>query len=455
MLCSWVGLKFFLVKYLVGHFLKGCSVQKQFQRHVSVTGLGYVGLPLATAFGCHGYPVVAFDIDKKRIEQIRQGQDHSGEVESQKLMQAKLHLTADPKDLKLADFHIITVPTPINDTYRPDLGAVLSATRTLAQQLKKGDIVVYESTVYPGLTEEECQPVLEKLSGLKVGKDFGLAYSPERINPGDKEHRFESIQKIVSASDPKTLEIVAYVYGQVVKAGVYQANNIRIAETAKVLENTQRDINIALMNELALICHRVGIDTQDVLTAAGTKWNFLKFTPGLVGGHCISVDPYYLTHKAEQLGYIPEVILAGRRVNNSMARFVATEVIKYLTKNAWKSKPVVTILGLTFKENVPDIRNSKVVDIIQELQSFGVDVQIADPHADPHAVMHEYQFSLTPLNQLKPAQAIILAVAHQSYKQQGWQLIQQLLANGKGLAADVKAVLDRSKRPIGIDLWRL
>ncbi len=430
-------------------------MQKKRQRHLSVTGLGYVGLPLAAAFGCHGFPVIAFDIDRKRIAEIKQGVDISREVEKEKLMEAKLHLTADPHDLQKADFHIVTVPTPINDAYRPDLGAVLSATRTLAQHLKKGDIIVYESTVYPGLTEEECQPLLEKVSGLKVGKDFGLAYSPERINPGDKEHRFENIKKIVSASDPATLEIVADVYGQVVRAGVYQAVNIRTAEAAKVLENTQRDINIALMNELALICHRVGIDTQDVLAAAGTKWNFLKFTPGLVGGHCISVDPYYLTHKAEQLGYIPEVILAGRRVNNSIGRFIATEIIKHLTRQTWSKKPIITILGLTFKENVPDIRNSKVVDIVQELNSFGVQVQIADPYADPAAVTHEYGLHLTPFEQLKPAAAVILAVAHQDYRQHGWKMVTGLLESGKGFVADVKAILDRTQQPSGITLWRL
>ncbi|MBL8685908.1 MAG: nucleotide sugar dehydrogenase [Alphaproteobacteria bacterium] len=430
-------------------------MHKKTRRHLSVTGLGYVGLPLAVAFGRKDFSVVAFDIDRKRIEEIKQGIDRSHEVEKEQLLQAKLALTFDHRDLAKADFHIITVPTPINDAYRPDLGPVLSATKTLAGYLRKGDIVVYESTVYPGLTEEECQPVLEKISGLKAGQDFGLAYSPERVNPGDREHRFENIKKIVSASDPKTLDIVADTYGQVVTAGVYRAINIKTAEAAKVLENTQRDINIALMNELALICHRVGIDTQDVLTAAGTKWNFLKFTPGLVGGHCISVDPYYLTHKAEQLGYIPEVILAGRRVNNSIGRFVATEIIKHLTRHAWLKKPVITVLGLAFKENVPDIRNSKVVDIIHELYSYGVEVQIADPYADPAAVTHEYNLHLTPFDKLKPSAAVVLAVAHQAYRQQGWDMITSLLEGGKGFVADVKGILDRTQQPSHITLWRL
>ncbi|MBM3566925.1 MAG: nucleotide sugar dehydrogenase, partial [Alphaproteobacteria bacterium] len=348
-------------------------------RKISVIGLGYVGLPVAVAFARAGTSVVGFDIDAKRVGELSRGHDRTGEVDAGDLKQKNLTLTADAGALRDADFHIVTVPTPIDDANRPDFGPLLAASRTVGAALKKGDIVVYESTVYPGATEDVCVPVLEDVSKLKCRRDFSVGYSPERINPGDKEHRFESIAKVVSGQDAKTLETVAAVYGAVIKAGVFRAASIKAAEAAKVLENTQRDINIALMNELAIICHRLGLDTGDVLDAAGTKWNFLKFSPGLVGGHCIGVDPYYLTHKAEQLGFHPQVILSGRYTNDSMGRFVARETLRRLMKNGARSGISATVLGITFKEDVPDVRNSKSADIVREMESYGVQVAVHDP----------------------------------------------------------------------------
>jgi UDP-N-acetyl-D-galactosamine dehydrogenase len=341
----------------------------------------------------------------------------------------------------------------------PDLTPLIKASTTVGRNLKKGAIVVYESTVYPGTTEEECVPVLEKESGLKCGVDFKVGYSPERINPGDHEHTFTRITKVVSGMDAETLEVVAEMYSSVVTAGVYKASSIKVAEAAKVIENTQRDLNISLVNELSLIFHRVGIDTTDVLAAAGTKWNFLKFQPGLVGGHCIGVDPYYLTHKAEQLGYIPQVILAGRRINDSMGKFVARELIKETLKlggiNFAAEKPVITVLGLTFKENVSDIRNTKVVDIVAELKTYGFEVQVTDPQAYPEEAEHEYGIGILPLEKLKPAVGVVLAVAHDQFKKEGWALPQRLLKGGKGVVADIKNLLPRSETPAGITLWRL
>jgi UDP-N-acetyl-D-glucosamine/UDP-N-acetyl-D-galactosamine dehydrogenase len=348
----------------------------------------------------------------------------------------------------------VTVPTPIDDARRPDLGAMIAASRSVGAALKKGDIVVYESTVYPGAVEEECIPVLEQTSRLNGGIDFTVGYSPERINPGDKQHRFETIMKVVSAQDPKTLDIVADVYGSVVTAGIHRAPSIKVAEAAKVIENTQRDLNIAFMNELSLIFRELNIDTGDVLAAARTKWNFLSFYPGLVGGHCIGVDPYYLTFRAEKAGYHPEVILAGRRINDGMGRRIARECIRGLLQRKGRGG-IVTILGMTFKENVPDTRNSRVVDIVRELHTFGVTVQIADPLADPRAVAEEYGMELTELDALKPADAVILAVAHDRYVEGGWPLIQRLLDEGTGLVLDVKTKLDRDSRPADIELWRL
>ncbi|OFX10025.1 MAG: GDP-mannose dehydrogenase [Alphaproteobacteria bacterium RIFOXYD12_FULL_60_8] len=423
-------------------------------RRISVIGLGYVGLPVAVAFGRRGVPVTAFDIDARRVNELSAGVDSTGEVPADELAEAKLSFTTDPKGLKSADFHIVTVPTPITDTKRPALDALVSACRSVGSALKVGDIVVFESTVYPGATEETCVPELEKASGLKFGKDFTVGYSPERINPGDKQHRFETIKKVVSGSDAKTLDIVAAVYGSVVKAGLHRAPSIQAAEAAKVIENTQRDINIALMNELSVIFHRLGLDMQDVLAAAGTKWNFLPFTPGLVGGHCIGVDPYYLTHRAEQVGYHPEVILSGRRINDAMGPFVATAVIEALMK-AGVARPTVVVLGVTFKENVPDFRNTRVVDIIAELERFGVRVAVHDPLADPGRVEKEYGLVLTKLDDLPPADAVILATAHDTYRQGGWTLVSGLLKGGAGFVADVRAVLNRESKPDGIDLWRL
>jgi len=424
-------------------------------RKISVVGLGYVGLPVAVAFGTAGHPVVAFDINPDRIKELRDHHDRTGEVETGDLRAAGLTFSDDPAGLAAADFHIVTVPTPINDARLPDLRPLIAASRTVGRALKAGDIVVYESTVYPGATEEDCIPVLEAESGLTFGRDFTVGYSPERINPGDKEHRFTTIKKVVSGSDPQTLQIVADVYGSVVTAGIHKAPSLKAAEAAKVIENTQRDLNIALMNELSLIFHRLGIDTQDVLDAAGTKWNFLRFTPGLVGGHCIGVDPYYLTHRAQRAGYHPEVILAGRRINDDMGAFIAREVVRHLLTARSGATPVVTVLGLTFKEDVPDIRNTRVVDIIGELQGFGVDVQVHDPVADPAEAVKEYGVTLTPAADLRPADAVVLAVSHKAFRAGNWNMIKPLLVGGKGMVADVKGVLDRATQPDGIDLWRM
>jgi UDP-N-acetyl-D-galactosamine dehydrogenase len=424
------------------------------QRKIAVIGLGYVGLPVAVAFARSGASVIGFDIDRKRIDELRAGYDRTREVEPADLKQPTLRYEHDPSRLSAADFYIVTVPTPIDGARRPDLGAVLAASATVGGALKRGDIVVYESTVYPGTVEEECLPVLEKKSGLAGGRDFTVGYSPERINPGDKTHRFESITKVVAAQDARTLDIVADVYGSVVKAGIHRAPSIKVAEAAKVIENTQRDLNIAFMNELSAIFHQLGIDTGDVLAAAATKWNFYKFEPGLVGGHCIGVDPYYLTFRAEKAGYHPEIILAGRRINDSMGERVARECMRALLQRG-RSNPTVTILGMTFKENVPDIRNSKVIDIARELGRVGVTVQVHDPLALAEESVREYGLSLTPFESLRPADAVIFAVAHSEYVTKGWPLITKLLKQGEGIVLDVKSRLDRSQKPEGVDLWRL
>jgi UDP-N-acetyl-D-galactosamine dehydrogenase len=423
-------------------------------RHISVIGLGYVGLPVATTFARTGATVVAFDIDKRRIAELSGGHDRTGEVEAPDLRAKGLRFTADPQNLRLADFHIVTVPTPIDASNTPDLEPLRRASGTIGKVLKKGDIVVYESTVYPGVTEDVCIPALEQASGLKWKSDFNVGYSPERINPGDKERRFDNILKIVSGDTPETLEIVDGVYKSVVTAGTHRAASIRVAEFAKVLENTQRDINIALINEVALISDRLGIDTRDVLEAAGTKWNFLPFKPGLVGGHCIGVDPFYIAHKAEEVGYHPHVIHSGRRVNDSMGVYVANRVARSIMRRSGNGHPVVTVLGVTFKENVPDIRNTRVVDIVRELEDFGITVQLHDPEADGDLLKEEYDLALTPLDKLQPADAVVLAVAHASYRQGGWDLVKPLLKPG-GFVADVPALLDRTSTPQGVTLWRL
>uniref|UniRef100_C6DZU4 Nucleotide sugar dehydrogenase n=1 Tax=Geobacter sp. (strain M21) TaxID=443144 RepID=C6DZU4_GEOSM len=425
------------------------------ERIVSVVGLGYVGLPVAVAFG-KVRRTIGFDINGTRIKELREGYDRTAEVEPGDLTQADILFTDRVEDLREANFHIVAVPTPIDEANQPDLSLVCRASETVGKALKKGDIVVYESTVYPGVTEDECVPILERVSGLKGGVDFKVGYSPERINPGDKEHTFTKIKKVVSGQDQETLETVAQVYGSVVTAGVFRASSIKVAEAAKVIENTQRDLNIALMNELALIFDRLGINTSEVLAAAGSKWNFLKFSPGLVGGHCIGVDPYYLTHKAEKLGYIPQVILAGRRINDGMGKFVAQRAVKEIIRAGHPVlNAVVTVLGITFKENCPDIRNSRVIDIVKELLDYGMQVQVCDPLADPEETLHEYGVRLTPRAQLKPAVAVVAAVAHAEFAS---LTAPELLAlmGPKPVLIDVKSMFDRERvEGAGIKVWTL
>jgi UDP-N-acetyl-D-galactosamine dehydrogenase len=418
-------------------------------------GLGYVGLPVAVAFG-KVRRTIGFDINRVRIEELCAGHDRTGEVTTADLQSADILFTEKLEDLALADFHIVAVPTPVDEAHQPDLSLMYRASETVGKALKKGDIVVYESTVYPGVTEDECVPVLERVSGLLCGRDFGVGYSPERINPGDTEHTFTKIKKVVSGQDPQTLETVARVYESVVTAGVHRAASIKVAEAAKVIENTQRDLNIALMNELALIFDRMGIDTNDVLEAAGTKWNFLKFKPGLVGGHCIGVDPYYLTHKAEKIGYIPQIILAGRRINDGMGKFIAQRAIKEMIHAGHSVLgSTVTVMGLTFKEDCPDLRNSKVIDIITELRDYGINVQVCDPLAEVEEAIHEYGIQLVPLTELKPAAAIVAAVAHREFL--GWSPEEIIrLSSENPVLIDVKGMYDQqAMQSAGIRLWRL
>jgi UDP-N-acetyl-D-glucosamine/UDP-N-acetyl-D-galactosamine dehydrogenase len=423
-------------------------------RRIAVIGLGYVGLPVAAAFARAGTPVIAFDISCERIAGLRAGRDVTREVTAEELRSPNLRFTDDARDLRDADFFIVTVPTPIDEAHRPDLRALLAASRTVGTALKLGDIVVYESTVYPGATEEDCAPLLEAASGLVCGRDFTLGYSPERINPGDRKHRFEVIDKVVSGQDAETVDIVARVYGSVITAPIHRAPTIKTAEAAKVIENTQRDLNIALMNELSSIFHELDIDTADVLAAAGTKWNFLKFSPGLVGGHCIGVDPYYLTHRAERAGYHPQLILAGRQVNDGVGARVARQCVRMMLRRDGAKGPV-TILGLSFKEDVPDIRNSKVVDIIRELEAFGIATQVHDPMAAADAASREYGVRLLPRDALTPADVVIYAVAHRQFMDEGWALMTSLLRDGTGVVLDVKSRLPRADLPSGIELWRL
>lgn len=425
------------------------------ERTISVIGLGYVGLPVAVAFGLKRR-TIGFDINAQRITELKAGHDRTGEVSSEELQSADILFTNSIDELRLADFHIVAVPTPVDSANQPDLTPMLKASETVGRALKKGDIVVYESTVYPGVTEDECVPILERVSGLVCGPDFTVGYSPERINPGDKEHTFTKIKKVVSGQDAATLETVAQVYESVVTAGVHRASSIKVAEAAKVIENTQRDLNIALMNELALIFDKLGIDTNDVLEAAGTKWNFLKFTPGLVGGHCIGVDPYYLTHKAEKIGYIPQVILAGRRINDGMSRFIAQRTVKEMIHAGHSVLgATVTVLGLTFKEDCPDLRNSKVIDIIHELEDYGINVQVCDPLADPAEALHEYGVTLCQLDDLKPCDALVVAVAHQEYRSLPLDKLRSMM-NGAPLIIDVKGVYSRSMlENNNIRFWRL
>jgi UDP-N-acetyl-D-galactosamine dehydrogenase len=423
---------------------------------VAVVGLGYVGLPVAVAFG-RERPTIGYDLSKKRIENLRHHVDATGEVSTADLLEAReLRATSHPGELEQADFVIVAVPTPINAARQPDLTPLESASETVGRYMKRGATVIYESTVYPGATEEVCVPILEKASGMRWKQDFHVGYSPERINPGDKQHTFTRILKIVSGDDAETLESVAELYASVVTAGVYKASSIRVAEAAKVIENTQRDLNIAFVNELAIIFERMGLDTLEVLKAAGTKWNFLPFKPGLVGGHCIGVDPYYLTHKAELMGYHPEVILAGRRINDSMGSHIARKAVQQMIHAGRNIKGArVNVLGLTFKEDVPDLRNSKVIDIIRELHEFGVETFVHDPHASPEDALHEYGVRLADWESLPAADALILAVPHRRYLEQPQEAYLRKVVR-EGCIIDVKSVLDAaSLRKEGLRVWRL
>ena len=423
-------------------------------RKIAVIGLGYVGLPVAVAFARSGAAVVGFDIDRERIEELCTGFDRTREVEKSELAQPTLVYTYEAEALVDANFYIVTVPTPINALRRPDLSAVFRASETVGRFLKRGDIVVFESTLYPGAVEEDCAPILEHASDLRCGLDFTVGYSPERINPGDRQHRFETITKVVAGQDEKTLRIIAETYGAVVKAGIHCAPSIKVAEAAKVIDNTQRDLNIAFMNELSALFERIGIDTGDVLAAAATKWNFQKFTPGLVGGHCIGVDPYYLTYRAEKAGYEPQVILSGRKINDSVGQRIARECVRRLLKRK-NGATTVTILGISFKENVPDARNSRVADIINGLSSYGLAVQVHDPLADRREVKREYGVDLASIDALQPADAVIFAVAHDCFVRGGWSFVTKLLRGSGGVVLDVKSQLDRMQCPAGVDLWRL
>lgn len=423
---------------------------------IAVVGLGYVGLPLAVEFG-KKYKTIGFDLSAAKIDAYKRHVDPTGEITTEALKAAeRLEPTTDASRLKEADFIVVAVPTPVDDAHIPDFTPLTSSSEIIGRNLKPGVIVVYESTVYPGATEEICIPLIEKHSGRKWKTDFFVGYSPERINPGDREHTLTRITKVVSGDTPPTLEKVAAVYGSVITAGVHKASSIKVAEAAKVIENTQRDLNIALMNELSLIFHRIGIDTLEVLEAAGTKWNFLPFRPGLVGGHCIGVDPYYLTHKAEMLGYHPQVILAGRRINDGMGQFIAEQTVKNLINSGFPVKGSnVVVLGLTFKENCPDLRNSKVIDVIRELQSFGVTVHVHDPVATSEEAMHEYGVALTPWDKLPRANALVCAVAHKDYKAFSSAQFAEKMAPG-GVFVDVKCIGNVAElQALGLNTWRL
>jgi UDP-N-acetyl-D-galactosamine dehydrogenase len=431
-------------------------LEKSNTERIVVVGLGYVGLPVAIAFARRFADVVGFDIDARRIDELRSGHDRTNEVDPAELWSTTLRFTASPAECGKPTFVVVTVPTPIDADRQPDLGPVEKASDTVGRHLlHRGTVVVYESTVYPGVTRELCGPLLEARSGLKLGADFTLGYSPERINPGDREHTLERTIKVVSGSDAATLDRVAAAYAAIVPAGVHRAESIEVAEAAKVIENTQRDLNIALMNELAIIFDRMGIATRDVLAAAGTKWNFLRFTPGLVGGHCIGVDPYYLTARAERLGYHPQVILAGRRINDGMGVYVAQRLIKMLIA---QDRPVkqarVGILGLTFKENVPDLRNSRVPDIMAELRQFGIEPIVHDPRADEAEAKHEYGLTLSPLGALRDLDAVVLAVSHREFAELGGEKLHGLVRKG-GVVVDVKSFFDRKKVPADLAYWAL
>ncbi|WP_410473560.1 Vi polysaccharide biosynthesis UDP-N-acetylglucosamine C-6 dehydrogenase TviB [Guyparkeria sp. TX1] len=410
---------------------------------IAMVGLGYVGLPLAVAFG-RVQPVTGFDINAKRIAELKNGVDHTREVEPDELAEAtQLSFTDRVEDIADCNVFIVTVPTPIDRYKRPDLSPLIAASKTVGQVLKKGDVVIYESTVYPGATEDDCVPVLEQTSGLTFNQDFFAGYSPERINPGDKEHRVADIMKVTSGSTPEAAKFIDALYRRVIHAGTHLAPAIRVAEAAKVIENTQRDVNIALVNELAMLFNKMGVDTQAVLEAAATKWNFLPFKPGLVGGHCIGVDPYYLTQKAQEIGYHPEMILAGRRTNDGMGEYVAAQIVQLMTrKRVQVVDSKVLILGLTFKENCPDLRNTRVIDVIRELRDYNVNVHVHDPWADPDEACDEYGISLVEKPEKKDYDAVVIAVAHNQFVEMGAEGIRSLTRNG-GLVYDIKHVLER------------
>jgi UDP-N-acetyl-D-galactosamine dehydrogenase len=437
---------------------------KDKKENLSVIGLGYVGMPLAIAFA-NKVNVIGFDVNKEKIELYKQGIDVTNEVGNKDLKETTALMTSDETKLKEAKFHIIAVPTPINDDKTPDLRPIIGASRVLGRNLTKGSIVVYESTVYPGVTEEVCIPILEKESNMKCGVDFKVGYSPERINPGDKLHRLENITKVVSGMDEESLENIASIYELIIDAGVHRAESIKVAEAAKVIENSQRDINIAFINELSMIFNKMEIDTKAVLEASGTKWNFLKFYPGLVGGHCIGVDPYYLTHKAEQIGYHSQVILAGRRINDGMGKYVGESTVKNLIKaNKQVKGAKVAILGMTFKEDCPDVRNSKVIDIINELKEYGINVFVADPIADENEVKREYGIELTKFENIKNMDAVIVAVGHKEYMELTLESIKKLYeekpeslnSEDKLVLVDVKGIFDKKEAQLKNYLyWRL
>lgn len=424
------------------------------EKNIAVIGLGYVGLPLALLFA-KKFRVIGFDINEARVEMMKNNIDPSKELESSAFENCDITFTANPEDLKKAQFFVVAVPTPVDNAKVPDLKPVLSASKTVGGALKKGDYVVYESTVYPGCTEEDCVPILQEVSGLKCGADFKIGYSPERINPGDREHTVEKILKIVSAGDEASLEEIAQVYGAVILPGVYKASSIKVAEAAKVIENTQRDINISLMNELSIIFDRMNIDTKEVLEAAGTKWNFLKFVPGLVGGHCIGVDPYYLVHKARQTGYEPQVILSGRRINDGMTAHIAQRLVQKLIKRGKNpSEAKVLVMGVTFKENVADIRNSKVSDLIRDLMKYSVNVHCVDPHASPNEFAHEYGLTLMdqPSNDYD---AVVVAVNHQEYLNLDFDYFKSIMKD-QPILLDLKAMYSPAQvKENGLAYWRL
>lgn len=425
-------------------------------KKIAIIGLGYVGLPLAVEFG-KTRSVIGFDINRKRIAELESGQDHTLEVTPEALKQSSLlEYTDDAKVLKSASIFIVTVPTPIDKANRPDLTPLVKASETVGKALKKGDIVIYESTVYPGCTEEVCVPTLEKNSGLKFNVDFYCGYSPERINPGDKVNTLTKIKKITSGSTPEIADEVDALYASIITAGTHKASSIKVAEAAKVIENTQRDLNIALVNELSVLFERLKIDTIEVLEAAGTKWNFLPFRPGMVGGHCIGVDPYYLTHKAEEVGYHPQIIASGRRMNDNMARYAARNVIKLMLKNGIDvSKSKVGVMGVTFKEDCPDIRNSKVIDLIKEFQAWGVNIVVADPYADADEVLHEYDVKLNEMGDLSSVDALVVAVGHKVYRNMQPAELKKMFKSEKPVLADLKALYNRHEAAaLGLTVFR-